>query len=125
MAKSHLKLVKPATEKRTVLPRRVPNAELRRREYLTEAEIASPSEAAKDNRYGHRDATMILVAYRHRKLGQHSTISSRLDRLEQQRTQFIAEPEVERRNVGNHRRLRLQRLAELANFAFDIDGYLR
>jgi type 1 fimbriae regulatory protein FimB/type 1 fimbriae regulatory protein FimE len=65
MAKSHLKLVKPATENRTVTPRRLPNAELRTREYLTDAEVASLTEAAKGNRYGHRDATMILVAYRY------------------------------------------------------------
>jgi integrase len=65
MAKSHLKLVKPATEKRTVTPRRRPNAKLRTREYLTEAEVERLIEAAKSNRYGHRDATMILMAYRH------------------------------------------------------------
>jgi integrase len=66
MAKSHLKLVAPATEKRTVAtPLRRPNAELRTREYLTDAEVERLTEAAKDNRYGHRDATMILVAYRH------------------------------------------------------------
>ena len=66
MAKSHLKLVSPATVKRTVvMPVRKPNAELRTREYLTEAEVESLTEAAKGNRYGHRDATMILMAYRH------------------------------------------------------------
>ena len=65
MAKSHLKLVKPATEKRTVTPRRRPNAKLRTREYLTEAEVERLIEASKSNRYGHRDATMILMAYRH------------------------------------------------------------
>ena len=66
MAKSHLKLVKPATENRTVVtPVRRPNAELRTREYLTEAEVGRLVEAAKANRYGHRDATMILMAYRH------------------------------------------------------------
>ena len=66
MAKSHLKLVKPATEKRTVAtPVRRPNAELRTREYLTDAEVVRLMEAAKGNRYGHRDATMILMAYRH------------------------------------------------------------
>jgi integrase len=32
---------------------------------LTEAEIERLIAAAKDNRYGHRDATAILVAYRH------------------------------------------------------------
>jgi integrase len=66
MAKSHLKLVSPATVKRTVvMPVRKPNAELRTREYLTEAEVESLTEAAKGNRYGQRDATMILMAYRH------------------------------------------------------------
>jgi integrase len=66
MAKSHLKLVKPTTENRTVVtPLRRPNAELRTREYLTDAEVARLIESAKDNRYGHRDATMILIAYRH------------------------------------------------------------
>ena len=65
MAKSHLKLVSPATVKRTVTPRRRPNADLRTREYLTEAEVERLMAAAKGNRWGHRDATMILVAYRH------------------------------------------------------------
>ena len=66
VAKSHLKLVAPTTEKRTVTtPRRPTNAELRTREYLTDAEVARLQEAAKDNRHGHRDATMVLVAYRH------------------------------------------------------------
>lgn len=66
MARRHLKLVTPTTENRTVaMPRRRSNAELRTREYLTEAEVAQLTEAAKANRYGHRDATMILVAYRH------------------------------------------------------------
>ena len=39
MAKSNLKLVTPATVKRTVAPGRRPNADLRTREYLTEAEV--------------------------------------------------------------------------------------
>jgi integrase len=66
MAKSHLKLVAPATENRTVAtPLRRPNAELRTREYLTDAEVEKLTDAAKGHRYGHRDATMILVAYRH------------------------------------------------------------
>jgi integrase len=65
VAKSHLKLVAPATEKRTVTPRRAPNAELRTREYLTETEVEALVAAAKDNRWGQRDSTMILVAYRH------------------------------------------------------------
>src|SRR6201993_1336022 len=66
MTKSHLRLVTPTTKNRTVAtPRRRTNAELRTREYLTDAEVAQLTEAAKANRYGHRDATMILVAYRH------------------------------------------------------------
>jgi site-specific recombinase XerD len=64
MAKSKLRLVKPATENRTV-PLRRPNAELRTREYLTDAEVARLMKAASANRWGHRDATMILTAYRH------------------------------------------------------------
>jgi type 1 fimbriae regulatory protein FimB/type 1 fimbriae regulatory protein FimE len=65
MAKSHLKLVAPTTENRTVTPRRPKNAEVRTREYLTDREVGRLSNAAKANRYGHRDATMILTCYRH------------------------------------------------------------
>jgi type 1 fimbriae regulatory protein FimB/type 1 fimbriae regulatory protein FimE len=65
MAKSHLKLVTPAPVKRTVTPRRPPNADLRTREHLTEAEVERLMGAARKNRWGHRDATMVLVAYRH------------------------------------------------------------
>jgi site-specific recombinase XerD len=65
MAKGHLKLVMPAIVKRTVRPRRRRNGDLRTREYLTEAEVERLIATAKDNRWGHRDASMILVAYRH------------------------------------------------------------
>ena len=65
MAKSHLKLVTPNTLKRTVTPKRRRNGDLRTREYLTETEVERLMNAATDNRHGHRDATMILVAYRH------------------------------------------------------------
>src|SRR5512143_3975801 len=65
MAKGHLKLVTPATVNRTVRPKRPPNADLRTREYLTEAEVERLTNAARKNRWGHRDATMVLVAYRH------------------------------------------------------------
>jgi integrase len=64
MAKSHLRVVSPRIENRTV-PQRRPNAELRRREYLTDAEVAKLMKAAGSNRWGHRDGTMIFVAYRH------------------------------------------------------------
>ena len=53
MAKARLKLVSPATVKRTVAtPRRRPNAELRPREHLTEREVEKLIEAAKGNRTG-------------------------------------------------------------------------
>jgi integrase len=66
MAKSHLKLISPSTLNRTVAPvSRPKNAELRTREYLTEAEVERLIKAARANRYGQRDAAMILIAYRH------------------------------------------------------------
>jgi integrase len=64
-AKSHLHLVAPAGKKRAVSGGRLPNSEYRKREHLTAAEIDKLIEAAKGNRHAHRDATMILVAYRH------------------------------------------------------------
>jgi site-specific recombinase XerD len=65
MAKSKLRLVSPTNVNRTVTPRRRPNAELRTREHLTEREVERLIEAAKGNRCGHRDSTMVLLAYRH------------------------------------------------------------
>jgi type 1 fimbriae regulatory protein FimB/type 1 fimbriae regulatory protein FimE len=65
MANAPLRLVTPAIEKRTVMPRRAKNSALRTREYLTEHEIEALMAAARQNRYGHRDATMILIAFRH------------------------------------------------------------
>src|ERR1700730_15086938 len=65
MAKSALRLVTPTKVKRTVTPRRPKNAELRTREHLTAGEVETLIEAAKGNRWCHRDATMVLVAYRH------------------------------------------------------------
>ena len=63
--KSNLRLVKPAIQKRAVGPLRQPNSELRSREHLTETEVGKLIDAAKSNRHGHRDATMILTTYRH------------------------------------------------------------
>jgi len=61
-----LKRAPSAIVKRTVhMPTRPKNADLRTREYLTDDEVQRLAEAAKANRHGHRDATMILVAYRH------------------------------------------------------------
>ena len=61
---THLRLVKPRNQNRTV-PTRPANAELRTREYLTPKEVERLIQTARDGRYGHRDATLILVAYRH------------------------------------------------------------
>jgi integrase len=60
-----LRLVKSAPLKRAVRPLRRPNSELRSREHLTETEVLKLIETARGNRHGHRDATMILIAYRH------------------------------------------------------------
>ena len=63
MTKPRLKLVTPATVNRTVTPRRLPNRDLRTREHLTEAEVERLMEVA--DRHRRRDATMVLLAYRH------------------------------------------------------------
>jgi integrase len=54
----------PDLVNRTV-PLRRPNAELRSREHLTLSEVESLRDQARHNRYGTRDATMILIAFRH------------------------------------------------------------
>jgi integrase len=59
----HLALVPPTNEKFTV--RRKPNAEYRSREHLTEREVERLIAAVRGNRQGHRDATMVLLAFRH------------------------------------------------------------
>jgi type 1 fimbriae regulatory protein FimB/type 1 fimbriae regulatory protein FimE len=65
LEKSILESDAPTEILRTVALRRRPNAELRTREHLTPSEVDALIEAAKANRYGHRDATMILIAFRH------------------------------------------------------------
>ncbi len=63
---AHLRVVAPRNENRSVpMPARPANAELRPREYLTPAEVEKLTKAARKGRYGHRDAALILVAYRH------------------------------------------------------------
>jgi len=47
------------------MPVRRPNAEIRPREHLTEREVEALIAAAKGNRWGQRDAIMILIAFRH------------------------------------------------------------
>lgn len=61
-----LRLVEPRNVFRSVAPGRPKNGELRTREYLTPDEIEKLMAAARSGgRYGHRDATLVLVAYRH------------------------------------------------------------
>ena len=61
---AHLRIVEPRNNFRSV-PVRPPNSELRSREYLTPAEVERLTKAARNGRYGHRDATLILIAFRH------------------------------------------------------------
>jgi integrase len=74
MTKPNLKLVAPGTvfgavaertEPKRRPPVRRPNAESRSREYLTEAEVEKLIKATATNRWAHRDATMIMVTFRH------------------------------------------------------------
>jgi type 1 fimbriae regulatory protein FimB/type 1 fimbriae regulatory protein FimE len=47
-------------------PRKPKNGDVRPREYLTEAEVAQLRQTARrTGRHGHRDATLILITYRH------------------------------------------------------------
>ena len=56
----------PQTPKMGKLPKRTKNKDLRTREYLTEQEVELLMNAArKTGRHGHRDATLILLMYRH------------------------------------------------------------
>jgi type 1 fimbriae regulatory protein FimB/type 1 fimbriae regulatory protein FimE len=65
MVKHYLKLDASRTLNRTIRPRRAANKDQRTREYLTEGEVKRLMDAAKGNRSGHRDGTMVLIAYRH------------------------------------------------------------
>lgn len=67
---AHLRAVPrrpPGTENGKVAPpRRVPNRERRVREHLTPSEVEALRDAAgRLGRHGHRDATLILLTYRH------------------------------------------------------------
>ena len=67
---AHLQLVGPSNENRSVrarrqTPTRPRNRDLRPREYLTPSEVETLIRTARKGRHGHRDATLILVAYRH------------------------------------------------------------
>ncbi len=60
---AQLRLVTPSNENRSV-PIRPANSELRTREYLTPQEVEKLTKEARQGRYGHRDATLILIAFR-------------------------------------------------------------
>jgi integrase len=47
------------------MPVRPANSDIRPREYLTPSEVEKLTKAARAGRYGARDATLILIAYRH------------------------------------------------------------
>jgi integrase len=79
---AHLRIVEPSNENRQVAPGRKPNAEVRTREYLTVAEVEKLIKAAKSSRYGHRDATLILIAFRH------GLRAAEIARLEWQQVEF-------------------------------------
>src|ERR1700733_7210458 len=65
MAKSNLRLVPPDSELRTVTLRRRSNRNMGRdREHLTELEVDRLMKAARGNRHGQREATMILIGFR-------------------------------------------------------------
>jgi integrase len=67
MARTHLRLVTPTSVSGTVArPNRIANDKLRGREHLTEAEVARMEKAAaRKNRHGFRDATMVCLTFRH------------------------------------------------------------
>ncbi len=55
----------PTLKNGKVMPRRPKNADVRRREHLTEPEIAKLLAAARRTRHGHRDEALVLIAFRH------------------------------------------------------------
>jgi integrase len=124
VANAHLKLVAPRIEKRTVTPKRAKNSELRTREYLTEHEVETLMAAARQNRHGHRDATMILIAFRHG-LRASELIDLRWDQVDFQRAALHVRrakqgtPSVHPLTGSEMRALRrLQRESEASPFVF-------
>lgn len=64
-AKANQQVAAPSREKRAVPKRKTNLAYRKRGEHITPNEMAKLIEAAKSNRNGLRDSTMILVTYRH------------------------------------------------------------
>jgi integrase len=65
MGRPTLRVITPTSENRTVTPLRRPNKDLRTREHLDRKEVERLMKAASKNRNGHRDGTMVLIAFRH------------------------------------------------------------
>src|SRR5690242_4763232 len=55
----------PTADFGKVMPRKPKNADVRTREHLTQAEVEKLLAAARKTRHGHRDETMVLLAFRH------------------------------------------------------------
>jgi type 1 fimbriae regulatory protein FimE len=94
---------RPITVNGKVPPRRLANAERRPREYLTPEEVERLIAAAQKRigaRNAHRDATMVLLAYRHG-LRASELCALRWDMLDLSQGRF----HVTRRKNGRNRRL--------------------
>src|SRR3954447_6971715 len=100
----------PTIEKPTVRPGRLTNAAVRPREYLTGEEIRHLLKTARARagaKFPHRDATMILMAYRHG-LRVSELVSMRWDMLDlKQGTFHVVRRKNGRASVHRKRRLRL------------------
>src|SRR5947209_190187 len=84
----------------TTPPRRVANAAVRPREYLTPEEVERLTQAAgKGKECGHRDGTMILLAYRHG-LRAGELVSVRWDQLDFRQGTFPVHPHMLRHACG-------------------------
>ena len=121
-AKQYLNPGSPKGEKRAVAPGRRPNTVYRKREHLTPAEVAKLIDTARCNRYGQRDATMILLAYRH------GFRASEVCDLEWSAIDFArAEMHVSRRKAGKPAThpIRGDELRELRKLRKEFDGIIR
>ena len=94
---AHLRVIEPRNENRSVMPERKPNVELRSREYLTPAEVERLIREAKRGRYGLRDATLILIGYRH------GLRAKEACELEWSQVEFGRNPSLHVRRVKNGR----------------------
>lgn len=103
MANSHLKLVTPSTVNRTVNLKRLPNADLRTREYRTEAEIERLMTAAKgqrDLRWDQADfqaATLHVRRVKHGTPSAHPIVGDELRALRRLRTSKNRNPHLSSR----------------------------